>query len=325
MPTFLQAVAIPERCFLQEVLLWVAVQRLPLTQYDSEGVEFHDSAEIFDTSTISPEQFADYLSDEECTRLGIPPDPKLNAMLSGTWELPPSKYDEYLRDRKLDKELRAKFETDKKRAEKFESECRAWKRAYEQSVEYPTSRIFVLLKEGSLNAWGRKLPSVDLSKAEARLERQGERACDLPLNPIPAGFWSLKGIDFDRSTARNDKDRYCHIVCSTSEILAAFPGERQPVGAVVQVGDSYLLSDPDASSDHPPLRTNRGRPPYPWDGFHLAVTELVKEGTLPQKKEAAIQQLQDWFFENHGLKPSRAAIGERLTPYYAKFIRSDRK
>jgi hypothetical protein len=36
MPTFLQAVELPNRCFLQEVLFWVAFQRLPIAQY-TEG------------------------------------------------------------------------------------------------------------------------------------------------------------------------------------------------------------------------------------------------------------------------------------------------
>ena len=43
MPTFLQAVELPQRCFLQEVLLWVAFQRLPIATYDHEGVELRES------------------------------------------------------------------------------------------------------------------------------------------------------------------------------------------------------------------------------------------------------------------------------------------
>ena len=324
MPTFLQAVAIPDRCFLKEVLLWVAFQRLPLTQYDSEGIELHESTEIFDTGTIFPENQDQYYSDEECARAGIPPDPHFQAMQTDNWLLSPSEYDRYIAHPKLTEDDRARFVVERAQAIQFEAKCKTWKVLFDQSIEYPTSRIFVQLKEGALSAWGRKLPSVDLRKAEAKLERQGERACDLPLDPIAPNFWSLKGIDFERSTARNNKDRYCHIVCSTSQILAAFPGERQPIGNVERVGDSYLLSDVQPISETP-RRAVRGRPPYPWESFHLTVAELVKEGKLPQKKEAAIQYFQDWFAQEQGQKASRAAIGEKLTPYYEKFIRADRK
>lgn len=325
MPTFLQPVAIPERCFLQEVLHWVAFQRLPITQYDADGVELHDSTEIFEENSIFPEHLDEFYSEEECERAGIPPDPRFQAVLADEWLLAPSEYKKFLAHSGLSEADRAKFTLEHQQAVEFQAKCKAWKTLFDQSIEYPVSRIFVGLKEGSLSAWGRKLPSVDLRKAEAKLERGGERACDLPRDPIPPKFWSLQGIDFERSTARNSIERYCHIVCSTSEILAAFPGDRQPISGVERVGDSYLVSDAQPISDAP-RKALRGRPSYPWEGFHLAVAELVKDGSLPQKKEAAIQQMQDWFVREHGQKPSRAAVGERLTPYYSKFVRTaDRK
>jgi hypothetical protein len=46
MATFLQPVAVPERCYLFEVLLWLAFQRLPIAASDMEGKDIRDSDEI---------------------------------------------------------------------------------------------------------------------------------------------------------------------------------------------------------------------------------------------------------------------------------------
>jgi hypothetical protein len=42
---------------------------------------------------------------------------------------------------------------------------------------------------------------------------------------------------------------------------------------------------------------------------------------MPQKKEAAIQQMLSWFESTQGgRKPSRSAVSEKLTPYYRRFM-----
>jgi hypothetical protein len=46
MPTFLQPVTVPERCFLSEVLLWAAFQRLPIASYTLDGKEIRETDEI---------------------------------------------------------------------------------------------------------------------------------------------------------------------------------------------------------------------------------------------------------------------------------------
>jgi hypothetical protein len=48
MPTFLQPVDLPKRCFLFEVLLWVAFQRLPVASYTQDGKEIRETDEVGD-------------------------------------------------------------------------------------------------------------------------------------------------------------------------------------------------------------------------------------------------------------------------------------
>ena len=53
---------------------------------------------------------------------------------------------------------------------------------------------------------------------------------------------------------------------------------------------------------------------------------MILRGDLPPKKEAAILHFQDWFQKVIKQRPSRATIGEKLKPYYERFIwAKDRK
>jgi hypothetical protein len=90
---------------------------------------------------------------------------------------------------------------------------------------------------------------------------------------------------------------------------------------VEKIGGSFVITDAAAQ-----VYRKRGRPPYHWEAFHLELAELIRRGDLPAKKEAAIQYFQDWLPRTLGIKPSRAAIGEKLKPYYDRFVRmADKK
>ncbi len=316
MPTYLQIVSIPERCFLQEILRWLTFQRLPTSSYDAEGVEIHESREIYEYAADHPDIGDEYFTEDECKRAGIPPDPHLRGFLEGESSLPPDSYDKILATFDSADPRRDQLEREKQDAIFFQAECKAWKSKYEEAVEYPASRIFVALRSGNLTAQGRLLPATDLEKAMEILDEQDNEIFGIELSDIPPTFWSLKGIDFEKSSAFNEVAHYCHITCVTREVLALFPGEREAVGSVDRVGDSFVLND---LVEKPTTNSLRGRPAYPWDGFHVEVAAMVNDGTLPQKKEAAIHHFQEWFVQEHGVRPSRAAVGDKLKGYYEKF------
>jgi hypothetical protein len=195
-----------------------------------------------------------------------------------------------------------------------------WLPRYEDAIEYAASTIFLALKDGRLTAKGRLLPEDSASD----LSDEDFDVYNLPVVEIPSAFWSLRGIDFEESAAADDHSHYFHIRCRTDEVFSAFPGDYVPV-SVGQFGSNFLVND--APSTRPIANVRpRGRPSYPWDAFHLEVATLIAKAQLPLKKEACIQHLQEWFHHTHGVRPSRAAIGEKLKPYYDRFIRMpDRK
>jgi hypothetical protein len=315
MSIFLQAVDIPERCYLGEVLLWVAFQRLPIAFYDYQGREFRDTREAGGLLIEVPDWV---ISEEETKRANIPPDPTYLALTQDRSTLLPDFYDDLLKRYDPEPDQTARLAKERAEAEIYQADCAAWRRCYEQAIEYPASRIFVALKGGHLGATGRLIPGRNLDEASEYLEREDKDVFDIPVVEIPASFWSLSGMDFKSSASGNGFAYYCHVACRTADVLSLFPGEREPVTGVIRVGDCFVL---DETAREPPKQSSRGRPAYPWEPFHLEVAALLQRGELPSKKEAAIQHFQTWFQKKLGVEPSRAAIGERLKPYYDKFGR----
>lgn len=319
MTTFLQPVVLPKRCFLQEALFWVAFQRLPVAQYTLDGEEIRETDEIGEYATSFLD---DYVFEDETQAAKIPPDPSWLASLEERPAIPAARYEEQLKADDLTTEFRAWLEGEREKAIEFEKKLTAWTPLYRGALEYPSSKIFVALREGRLKAQGRKLPSSDVNEALSILADDGHSTFDLAFSEIPTSFWTLQGINFDASTAKSETDHYCHINFETEELLSIFPGERKPAGTVEQIGMSYIIGDVAKGAFN---KAKRGRPAYPWELFHLEVADLLRRGELPQKKEAAIEHLRQLFKEQLGIRPSRAAVGEKLTPYYNKFLRSERQ
>jgi hypothetical protein len=155
MATYLQPVTVPERCFLHEVLLWVAVQRLPVASYVGDK-------EVRDTDDIGGyaiEISDSWLFEDETERIGIPPDPSLGEYVGSA-----AMYEKLL-TYDLDEHDRSELEAQRDAAIEHEKACRVWDGLYQRAMEYPTSRIFVALRNGQLRVQGRPLPSLDPHEA----------------------------------------------------------------------------------------------------------------------------------------------------------------
>jgi hypothetical protein len=313
---FLQAVDVPDRCFLQEVLYWVAFQRLPIASYTWDGKEIRETDEIEGFEVPGADTL---LSPDETKRAGIPDDPDWAQRFEKRSLFEVSWYDEFLAQTDLDDDLRKRMETDREAARVYRRDSDAWEPLYARAIEYPASKIFVALREGVLSAKGRLLPAMDQDEALAILEAANRDFFDIPITDISPHFWTLDGIHFEASTAKDNTHHYRHISCSTQDMLSVFPGERQDVPGVQRIGDSFILSERH-SADR--VGIYRGRPSCPWDKFHIEVAGLLRSNGLPEKKEAAIEYLRNWFEREHGIKASRSAIGERLKPYYDRFVRT---
>jgi hypothetical protein len=279
MPTFLQPVALPERCSLEEVLYWVAFQRLPIiAAFDNDGQEIRLSDEM----DYAPGMVTTELTDEEAERAGIPPDPNWRALIDGRGHLSSAYYDQYLAKEDLDPELRQNWSVEREASVAFEKECALWEPHYERAIEYPCSKIFIALRDGQLASKGRLLPALNEHEAVDKLDAKGQRILDIPATDISPSFWTLRGIDFESSAAKDTVAHYCHISFLTDDVLRVFPGEREDVSGVERVGDTFILSE--RSGRYRP-NSRRGRPPYPWDGFHIEVADLLRRDECRPKRK----------------------------------------
>jgi hypothetical protein len=325
---FLQQVELPKKFLLNEVLLWVAFQRVPVAMRSpEEGRETREAEEdmaAYGGYTGDLSDWGAYLQDRECAAAGLPPDPRMVALMEeaewNTSNLEESDFEgEDARPQLETEEWRPNYEYDPD--VELERAMQAWRPKYESAIEYPASRIYLALREGRLAASGKLLPDHDRDRALEILKTHDQRICDLKTLEIPRNFWSLRGIDWSSNAARNDHEHYCWIRCLTEDVLKMFPGEdREPASGVERIGENFVLNE--ASAGEPQPMRPRGRPPFPWDAFHLEVTDLLVRGAMPAKKEAAIQHFQEWFKKNLNVRPSRPSIGEKLKPYYDRFIKS---
>ena len=132
----------------------------------------------------------------------------------------------------------------------------------------------------------------------------------------------MPGIDWLSNAVTANSNCYCDVSMSVEALMDQFPGERTRIIGAERVGDFLLVEDPSGDDRWQPPPAQRGRPPaFAWEAFHVEVADLIKNGRLPEEKEAAIQLMVDWFERAQGGKPpNRSAVSDKLTPYYRKFF-----
>jgi hypothetical protein len=355
---YLQQVYPSQICFLDEVLYWVTFQRLPLHFVDLDGNDVRSV--VMPGYRVDFDSTDHTLEDGECERVGLPRDPRN----SFTWASRITLLDDLERLAALAQEWNvmsrahnmssAHYLSRLKRVvartrllrdagvigvtpneiAQLHKKLERWKPKYKKVIELPAARVYVALKEGKLGASGILLSDVDAETALEALARQGRNLSNFRDVEISREFWSEQEIFWELSAARNDHEHYCQIHCDTEKVLSLFPPESLISGAPVigtRFGSFFVLEGP-ATGGRPTTRpaiqrTRRpGRPPqYPWGEVHLELTSLIASGKLPNKKEAGIEHIRNWFTSQNLSPPSRAAIGEKLTPYYDRFVRNGRQ
>jgi hypothetical protein len=277
MPTFLQVVELPQRCFLREVLLWAGVQRLPIAESAVLDTELRETA-VISNHCVRSELHGDYLSVSECRRAGLPLHPSIKLDLELCLRYEPDRVVALLNELGVTAEEIDLGGDDDWQPHYCDQAVDAWQPHYDRVMEYFQSQIFVALRDGRLKATGRLLGEAKLGDAVAIMKERGPKV--QPTN-IPADFWSLRGIDFGNSAACIGGQLYCFITCRLDEVMALFPGDRQPMGDVERLGDSFVLQN---VTERPRPVASRGRPPLPWDSFHVEIASVLREGRSLRKK-----------------------------------------
>ena len=307
----LEATQLAERCFLSEILHWLAFRRLPISAYTLDG----EDARLFGDE--SPASFGDVVTDTECTLAGLELNHEYAALLADRWPHDLEFYEAMLR-LDLEETVLNKLRQERAEAVEFHHNVAVWQASCDAYLEYFKARIFVDLREGKIQGSAVEVPQKDGSEA---IELEAIDRAKQPIVQIPPEIWLASEIDWENSAIVANSSVFHRVHFSTEVMIAAYPiPSSTAIGNVIPVGDLYVLDALDHAELTMPSR--RGRPPLPWDRFHLEVAALVKADALPRKKEAAIHQFAEWFQNELGISVGRSSIGEKLAPYYDRFVHS---
>jgi hypothetical protein len=295
-----EPVSLLSRCSLNEGLLWVWADRVPVSNVYREQNVFES------------------LQDWECERLNIPPVPE------GVRRAAHYLTEERVRRRDYGKMTKDAREYHVTRGMEEAAAMRQWLPLVKATMELPAAELFSKLRRGQIEAQGKLLPAgVEIIDF---LENQNSYARgkfdDLVESVIPHDFWTMQGIDWVSNAVTAHGECYCDLSMPVEVLMTLFPGKSTPIDRAEFVGDFLLVKQPAEGSVRQTPRRTLGRPPlFAWEAFHVEVADLIRSGRMPQKKEAAIQHMMSWF-ENTpgGKKPSRSAVSEKLTPYYRRFF-----
>ncbi len=298
-----EPVGLLAECSLNEALLWVWADRVPVNNMYREKNAFAS------------------LGDAECEQLSIPPVPE------GVRRVAHYFTEERLRrhfSRITPKDLPDHVEYHVSEGLEQATATREWLGQISSPMELPATDLFLKLRRGAIKAQGKLLPPgvqvIDFIEEDNLYSRSDFDY--LNDTSIPPDFWNMAGIDWIANSVSARGQCYCDVSMPVALLMSLFPGNRTPVRRAEFVGDYLLVKETDEDDlVHPPSKRAAGRPPmFAWDAFHVEVADLIRSGRLPKKKEAAIQQMLSWFeTAEGGKKPSRSAVSEKLTPYYRRF------
>jgi hypothetical protein len=294
-----EPVSLLSRCSLNEGLLWVWADRVPVSNMYREKNVFES------------------LQDWECERLKIPPVPR------GIGRAAQYRTEERLRGQNYGKMTKDAQDFHVLQGMEEAEAVRQWLPLVASAMELPATELFLVLRRGQIEATGKLLPAgveiIDFLEDQNSYSR-GDFD-DLAETVIPHEFWTMPGIDWLSNAVTAHGNCYCDVSMSVEALMSQFPGERTPVDVAEFVGDFLLVKEPSPDNVRPLPRRTPGRPPaFAWEAFHVEVADLIKNGRMPQKKEAAIQLMVSWFENAQKQKPSRSAVSEKLTPYYRRFF-----
>lgn len=287
------------RCSLNEALLWVWADRLPISNIYREKNAF------------------EILDDQECEELEIPPAP------DGVRRAAQYLTEERLRNKNhwMQKDSLEYHVT--KGLEEAEA-VKKWLPLIAPQMELPATELFLKLRRGEIEAMGKRLPEgveiIDFLEDQNSYSK-GDFG-DLPDSVFPPDHWTMLGIDWLSNAVTAQGSCYCDVSMSVEVLMGLFPGTRIPVVGAEFVGNCLVVKEQAAGNVVPLPRKALGRPPrFAWEAFHVEVADLIKSGRMHRKKEAAIQHMLSWFASTQGGQvPSRSAVSEKLTPYYRRFF-----
>jgi hypothetical protein len=306
------------------VLLWRAFGRFPEVQYSTSGDEWRFDSEARD-GYVAPIPDGSELTEDECSYANLPNDPRMTALLTDGGYLNIEHYDQLLEMFKgCEKTEPVKIQELKSKrnaALSHNSEFENWSMKYLEYVDQFQAEICLKLRRGELRAMGTKLPNADPEITDEILEESNRWLTDLEVREIDKEQWYSQAINWAESAIYGHAESAIWIHVRTEDMLKVFPPQDLVKAEnILDIGSSFAVASSAIRGVQNKLN-QRGRPSLPWQDFHIEVARMFRDGKMPTKKEAAIAHIQNWFLQTLGKDVSRAAVGEKLKPYFDQLIR----
>jgi hypothetical protein len=208
--TWYEPVELLSRCSLNEGLLWVWADRVPVLNIYREKNAFEN------------------LQDWECKFLSIPPVP------SGMRAAAQYFTEKRLRSGKYGKMSADIREFQVTRGMEEAKALRQWWSLVTAAMELPATEMFLKLRRGQITAQGKLLPAgvkiIDFLEEQNSYAR-GEFD-DLVDSVISEDFWTMPGIDWLSNAVTARDACYCDVSVPVEDLMTLFPGNRIPVGCL---------------------------------------------------------------------------------------------
>jgi hypothetical protein len=313
--TLLVPTLMADRCYLIEALMWVALQRFPLSSPPREGTW---DGRVEEQNITGAAPFLPYdltVTDEECAWVGLPKNPAYEALREGKEYEDEHLVADVLADGRLSEHYRYWNE-----AAAFHQQKAAWDEKFEEFLAEPKAKLRSALQQGRVVAAGKKVGSGTVSRlADLKKFRwpglQGMSDYYPSMPPwlwIEPGFWNSAIIEWEGCWAESTHTAHCLIVIEMEELLEYFPPPQpEKVSAVVKIAGTLALVD------NTPAR-RRGRPPFNWPDIHQEAMSYIREHGLPPKQDAFVALMIDRSSILWGKAPGRSAMATQLSRYYRK-------
>lgn len=174
--------------------------------------------------------------------------------------------------------------------------------------------MYLALSEGNIDSYK------SLAKDHPEEARKAMLRYETREQIVPLSAWRLQGIDWENSISRSPEGMFMSVMIDREELFSFFPLSSAKY-VPIRCQSGFLFLDYAGTKAGQVAKSSRkGRPPkIDWDGFHVKMAALCKEG-LPAKQEACIAFMTQWCKETYGQTPERSTIQQRVSKYYATMI-----
>lgn len=327
-----------EKITLNEALFWIGFNAYFTAEHSEDYNDLREDSEYQEDLTITEPLSLDlFFTEQVCEKYGLPKS-YLPEYFEENGDYP---YDPYIgwknfseHESTLPPEYVEKLKNDKKDYDDFLLKQNVFDEALEDYLEIPKSRLFIELKKGNVQAFGREilqsLTIKDSYEDDELAKLYSSETNDLfaaheeipELEPIPTKEWIQKNIDWEDGCLRGDASCYCHILIDIESLFSCFPEPIADVSNVYSVNGTLLL-DEDAPQIH--ARATKGRPAYNWKEFNEEMIRRFSKGNLPELQKSCIIDMQQWCAENWDKIPSETNLKEHISPFYKVKRESENK